>query len=341
MDNRRKPILIEEDDPDFAATADSDAPASPQDAPQPDLNAMELGAPPAVARAANLAAGRTSWVSRLFWGGFIGFLSIAVSITAYDFVIGLLERNMWLGRAALALGGAACLALLVAALGELAALSRFRKTDDLRRVAERALAEEDRDLAVTAVKGLVALYRGRPDLEWAAGRVAERKDEALDADALLTLAEREYLTPLDARAAEEAKSAARTVTAATALAPIALIDVLTALFVNLRMVRRVAEIYGGRAGMLGSWRLLKSVAAHLVATGAVAVSDDLIGPLVGGGALSKISRRFGEGLVNGVLTARVGAAAIEVCRPAPFIKNERPKARTLALSALKGFTDRG
>jgi len=112
------------------------------------------------------------------------------------------------------------------------------------------------------------------------------------------------------------------------------------LFVNLRMVRRIAEIYGGRAGMLGSWRLLKAVATHLVATGAVAVSDDLIGPLIGGGALSKLSRRFGEGMVNGVLTARVGAAAIEVCRPAPYIKRDRPKARTLALSALKGFGDR-
>ncbi len=337
MDERRKPILIEEDDPDFASAS---GPDSPQDAPQPDMNEFSAGGPPAVARAANLAAGRSSWVARLFWGGLIGFLGLAASIMAYDFVAGLLERNLWLGRAALALGGAACAGLLLAALGELAALGRFKKTDGLRQMCEEALESGDRSLADRAVRGLDSLYRGRADLEWARGRVADRKAEQLDADALLTLAEREYLTPLDARAEAEAKSAARTVAAATALAPIALIDMLTALFVNLRMVRRVAEIYGGRAGVLGSWRLLKAVAAHLVATGAVAVGDDLIGPIIGGGALSKISRRFGEGLINGVLTARVGAAAIEVCRPAPFIRNERPKARTLALSALKGFGQR-
>lgn len=337
MEERRKPILIDEDDPDFAA---AEGPTSPQDAPQPDLNELELVGPPAVARAATLAAGRTSWVAKLFWTGLIGFLGLAVSITAYDFVAGLIERNIWLGRAALALGGLACFALLIAAVRELAALSRLKKTDALRAMAERALAEEDRDLAMRAVGGLDGLYHGRADLEWAHRRVAERKAEMLDADALLSLAEREYLAPLDARAEAEAKSAARTVAAATALAPIALIDVLTALFVNLRMIRRIAEIYGGRAGMLGSWRLLKGVAAHLVATGAVAVGDDLVGPLIGGGALSKISRRFGEGLVNGVLTARVGAATIEVCRPAPFIGGERPKARALALSALKDLGGR-
>ena len=36
----------------------------------------------------------------------------------------------------------------------------------------------------------------------------------------------------------------------------------------------------------------------------------LIGTLAGGGALAQLSRRFGEGLVNGALTARVGVAAI-------------------------------
>jgi putative membrane protein len=103
------------------------------------------------------------------------------------------------------------------------------------------------------------------------------------------------------------------------------------------MIRAVAEIYGGRAGWLGSWRLLKAVAGHLVATGAVAMGDDLLGPLVGGGVLAKLSRRFGEGLVNGALTARVGAAAIEVCRPLPFIARPRPSGRALAAQALRGI----
>ena len=97
------------------------------------------------------------------------------------------------------------------------------------------------------------------------------------------------------------------------------------------------ELYDGRAGWVGSWRLLRAVAAHLAATGAVSATDDLLGPLVGGGVLGKLSRRFGEATVNAALTARVGVAAIEVCRPLPFTARPAPKARKIVLAALQGW----
>ena len=61
-----------------------------------------------------------------------------------------------------------------------------------------------------------------------------------------------------------------------------------------------------------------------MATGALALGDDMIGSVAGGGVLSQMSRRFGEGVVNGALTARVGVAAMEVCRPLPFRSVPRP-----------------
>ena len=72
-------------------------------------------------------------------------------------------------------------------------------------------------------------------------------------------------------------------------------------------------------------------------TGAVAVGDDLIGSVAGGGVLSKVSRRFGEGVINGALTARVGVAAIEVCRPLPFHQSTRPSVTGLVRRALTGL----
>ena len=127
----------------------------------------------------------------------------------------------------------------------------------------------------------------------------------------------------------------------TALVPLALADVVGALVANLRMIRRVAEIYGGRAGVLGSWRLARAVMTHLVATGAGAVGDDVISSVAGGGVLSKVSRRFGEGVVNGALTARVGVATIEVCRPMPFIRARRPSVTGLVRRALTGLFGQG
>ncbi|WP_373050553.1 DUF697 domain-containing protein, partial [Thalassovita aquimarina] len=84
-----------------------------------------------------------------------------------------------------------------------------------------------------------------------------------------------------------------------------------------------------------------AVMAHLVATGAVAVGDDMLGSLAGGGLMSKLSRRFGEGVVNGALTARVGVAAMEVCRPLPFARKRRPSVSALVSRALTGLFSKG
>ena len=134
---------------------------------------------------------------------------------------------------------------------------------------------------------------------------------------------------------------ARRVALVTALVPLALADVAAALFSNLRMIRRLAEIYGGRSGTFGSLGLLRRVFTSLIATGAVALTDDLMGSVAGGGVLSKLSRRFGEGVVNGALTARVGVAAMELCRPLPFVAVERPGVSGLVSRALTGLVPRG
>ena len=188
------------------------------------------------------------------------------------------------------------------------------------------------------VSGAIAgLYAARADTAWGRRRLKERQAEVMDADALLSLTEAELMAPLDAQAVREVEGAARRVALATALVPLALADVAVALYSNLRMVRRVAEIYGGRAGSVGSWRLMRRVFSYLLATGALALTDDMIGTVAGGGLLSKLSRRFGEGVVNGALTARVGLAAIDLCRPMPFVALERPRVSALVGRALRGI----
>jgi putative membrane protein len=45
--------------------------------------------------------------------------------------------------------------------------------------------------------------------------------------------------------------------------------------------------------------------------------------------------------VNGALTARVGVAAIEVCRPLPFLAREKPSVTGILGGALRGLFGRG
>lgn len=327
MTDRKGPVLIELDEP--PGPAPQDAPPVPDRLPVPEGRAMQV--------AATLAARGPNRLSRLFWGALLALMGFAASLAAWDFVTGLLAANPVLGGVATALTGLVLSTLILIALREAAAFSRLGKLDDLRRAAEAALSGADLPAAQRVVARLDALYRSRPELEVARADLAQRRDEVLDADSLLALAETRLLVPLDAAARAEVEAAARQVATVTALVPIAFADVVAALTANTRMIRRIAEIYGGRSGTLGAWRLTRAVLAHLVATGAVAIGDDLIGSVAGGSVLSKVSRRFGEGVVNGALTARVGVAAMEVCRPLPFGEGRKPGTGSLVKRALTGL----
>ena len=327
MNERRGPVLIELDEKPKVTPAEA-PPVS--DLPDPPRGA-------AMQSVAHLTARSGSRLARWFWSLLLAIIGFVISVAAWDFVTGLLARNPILGGIAVGLLGLFGLVLLFIAIREWAAFARLGRLDAVHRTAETALAEADLGAARAVTDRLVRLYGGRPELEWPLQRLAERRGDVFDADGLLGLVEAELLSPLDAAAALQVQAAARQVATVTAVVPLALADVAVALTANLRMIRRVAEIYGGRAGTLGSWRLTRSVMTHLVATGAVAVGDDMLGSIGGGHLLSKLSRRFGEGIVNGALTARVGVAAIEVCRPLPFRTQKRPSVTGLVKRALTGL----
>lgn len=322
------PVLIDLDDEDIPLVAE--APPVPEfvETP-PDGRAMQS--------AARLAARPASRLARWFWGLLGLIFGAVVSVAAWDFVTGLVIRIPVLGWVVTGLIAAFVLVAFALAVRELAGFARLRRVDSLRAEAEQAIASGTQRDAQSVLAGLNRLYRSREDTAWGRARVQERQGDLVDGGDLLALAEREILEPLDKAATLEIEAASRQVALVTALVPLALADVVTALAANMRMIRRIAEIYGGRSGTLGSWRLMRVVMTHLVATGAVAAGDDLIGTLAGGGALAKVSRRFGEGLVNGALTARVGVAAMEVCRPMPFEVVRRPSVSGLVKRSLTGL----
>lgn len=324
----RKPVVIELDE-------------TPKHTPDTAPPVPDLGTPPPTGQAmrtlATLSARKPSGFARFLWSSVLALLGFVVSLAAWDYVTTLLDRNTVLGSVALGLIGLVMLALVILALRELAAFARLRRIDGLQQEATRAIADGDLPAARKVLAGLEKLYAGRDDLQWGRDRLRERGAEVFDADGLVGLAEAELMPPLDQAAQAEVEAAARQVATVTALVPLALADLITALTANLRMIRRIAEIYGGRAGTLGNWRLTRQVLTHLVATGAVAVGDDMLEPLIGGGLLGKLSRRFGEGMVNGALTARVGVAAIEICRPLPFHSQKKPSVRRLVQRSLTGL----
>jgi putative membrane protein len=57
--------------------------------------------------------------------------------------------------------------------------------------------------------------------------------------------------------------------------------------------------------------------------------------VLGHGIAAKLSQRLGEGVLNGLLTARLGLAAIEVTRPLPFAALPQPVLGDLAKDLLR------
>jgi putative membrane protein len=328
MKKSNGPILIELE-PDAPAATPSTAPVVP------DLDGPPQGR--AMQSLAAVASRKPSRLARFFWQALLALVSFVASVAAYDFVMRLLDRSPILGGIALGLLGLFVLALLLVAGKEWLAIGRLKKIDTYRVDAEAALNNADLKAAKAISACVVALYASRPELENARSNLLARRDEAFDADAVIGMTERHLLESLDEAASREVEAAARQVATVTAIVPLALADLAAALTSNLRMIRRIAEIYGGRSGTLGSWRLTRAVFSHLVATGAVAVGDDLISSIAGGGVLSKLSRRFGEGMINGALTARVGVAAIEVCRPLPFVQLKPPSVTRIVTNSLVGL----
>jgi putative membrane protein len=71
--------------------------------------------------------------------------------------------------------------------------------------------------------------------------------------------------------------------------------------------------------MLGFFRLARAILGHLAITGGVALGDSVVQQLLGHGLAARLSARLGEGVINGLMTVRVGIAALRSIRPLPYL----------------------
>jgi putative membrane protein len=264
-----------------------------------------------------------SW-GGLFWSAFTGLLMLALGMWADQLIRDLFARTPALGWVGIGLLAVLVLALVVMGAREMLAISRQKRIATLHRALAAARAADDRDAARRLLRELSALYEARPETARVRANVDELTREIVDGRDLIDIAERGLMHPLDEDVRREIASAARRVSVVTAISPRAVLDVLFVLAQAARLVRRISEIYGGRPGFLGFLRLVKSVGAHLAITGGMAVGDSLVQQILGHGIAARLSARLGEGVLNGLLTARVGLSAMAVCRPMPFAAEPAP-----------------
>ncbi len=271
---------------------------------------------------------RFGWGS-LFLSAVGALLSLAATTWAVRLITDLIQGNDWLSWLVIGLSGVAGFAFLMLAARELAGIMRLRKLQQFRLDVASALARRDVAAERKTVRRLKALYHGRADMSWALGRLREHEADIQDPGDLMLLADRILIEPLDQRAAQLITQTAKRISLVTAISPIALIDVGYVLVQNLSLLRQLATLYGARPGMIGSLRLARLVATHIVVTGGLALTDDLFGQVLGQDLVRRLSHRLGEGMFNGVLCGRIGVAAVEVLRPIPNLAGAGVRLRDL------------
>jgi putative membrane protein len=271
----------------------------------------------------------------VFWTAVGGLVLLGTGLGVVNLVEDLFARSEGLGIIGLAFAFAAALALIVVTAREVFGLARLAAIEKLHLRAAEVLLSDDRAASRAIVGDLLKLAHQNPQLARARAALQGHADDIIDGADMIKLAERELMTPLDQEARRLVSTAAQRVSIVTAVSPRALIDVLFVFVASLRMIRQLARLYGGRPGALGMIKLMRHVIAHLAITGGMAASDSLVQQMLGHGIAAKLSQRLGEGILNGLLTARLGLAAIDVTRPLPFTALPRPALADLAKDLLR------
>jgi putative membrane protein len=326
----RQPRAFDPNDPAIVAEP------APIDDAGVDAGAADAAAAPQMARPtlADLGQKGLRWGALLF-SALAGAAALGAMAWFARLVSAALMREDWIGWATFVLLLVAAFAALMLLLREVVGFSRLSRLNRIKADVAMAIADRDARRERKAALRLAGLYARRPEQSWSVRRFREHARDVHDVGELLSLADREMVAPLDRLARQLITRSAKRVATVTAMSPMALIAVGFVALENLRLLRGLAALYGGRPGIFGLMRLAHLVFAHMLATGGVALTDDLLGQFLGQDILRRLSRRLGEGAFNGALTARIGIAAIEVIRPLPYLAAKPPRVRDVLGEVLK------
>jgi len=273
-------------------------------------------------------------VGRWLFGAVAALVLVALGFDTADLLGRAFATSLALGGLVALLIATAGVAGVVLLVNELLSLRRLRRIEAMRVEAERLAVDhregdhregDRRDGEAARFAGsLVALYAERPELAPALASARDHVTDAHDDGEIVRLLDREVLAPLDRAAYQRVLRASRDTAVATALSPAAVLDLVVVLWRNLKLVREVAALYGARPGYVGSLRLLRRMLANIAVAGVAESAHHVAVEALGGSLAAAISTRMGQGVINGLLTARVGITAMHLCRPIAFGPDNRP-----------------
>ncbi|MGK9173428.1 YcjF family protein [Yokenella regensburgei] len=130
---------------------------------------------------------------------------------------------------------------------------------------------------------------------------------------------------LDSQARREISRSAAESTMMIAVSPLALVDMAFIAWRNLRLINRIAALYGIELGYYSRLRLFRLVLLNIAFAGASEMVREVGLDWMSQDLAARLSARAAQGIGAGLLTARLGIKAMELCRPLPWMDDDKPR----------------
>lgn len=287
----------------------------------PEREAEEEGAGEQAVEAA-LRPKRSLWRKMVMTG--LGLFGVSVVAQGGQWM-----HQAWVTQDWIALGGGAAGALIVAA-GAGSLISEWRRLYRLRERAEER--DEARELLAShgigkgrafceKLASQAGLDAGHPALQrWQASLHETHNDREI-----VALYAQLVQPVLDRQARREISRYAAESTLMIAVSPLALVDMAFIAWRNLRLVNRIAALYGIELGYFSRIRLFRLVLLNIAFAGASELVREVGMDWMSQDIAARLSARAAQGIGAGLLTARLGIKAMELCRPLPWLEGEKPR----------------
>ena len=289
---------------------------------------------------------------RWLWRIALSLFAIVIGVEAVDFFInGFVQSPIITSIYAVILS---CLVILASSsvFSEWSTLRQFKRREKLKQQASELLVNRDsstvQNTALLDVEGFCQKITESLPCDLIFDKESEQEKVWQDAlsgqnseSELLQLYSRLVLSKVDEKAMAEIARFSTEAVVLVALSPVAIIDMLIILWRNLRMINKVAGLYGLKLGYWSRIKLIKQVFVNMVYAGASELIADFGTEMIGADLLGKLSGRLAQGLGAGMLTARLGVKTMQLCRPIPF--DDKPKlshVRREMLTTIKNLISR-
>lgn len=262
---------------------------------------------------------------RSFWRKLVGAAAgiFGVSVVAQ---LGVWIHQSWVTQDWTALGVAAAGGLIVVAgvgsvIGEWRRLYRLRERAEERDFARELLHSHGMGQGKTFCEKLAkqsALSMQHPAIvNWQATLHDSHNDREV-----VELYSRMVQPILDEQARKEISRCSAESAIMIAVSPLALVDMAFIAWRNIRLINRIAAIYGIELGYYSRIRLFRMVLINIAFAGASELIREVGMDWLSQDITARLSTRAAQGIGAGLLTARLGIKAMELCRPLPWIENK-------------------